>query len=163
MDKVRAQVPAGRLLRYAVYRLVVVYRLLVFSPLQLALLRLCGARIGRNVEIATDTTLAARVNIATHCNVGYADHPLQRHLPRVDAGVRIGPSSFVGTGCIVLPGAHIGENVIVAAGSVVIAPLGDCAVYAGDRPAGFVSCPRRVSRLLERKPLHYPFVLTCSQ
>jgi len=170
MKKVRAEVPWDRLLRYACYRIIMlVYRALLVSPLQVALLRCCGARIGANVVIepstfynlyvagfrhlsignnvyvgpeclfdlanpvvlADNVTLAARVNIATHCNVGYADHPLQARLPHVDAGVTVAAGSFLGTGCVILPGVTCGELTVVAAGAVVPQSLPGNAVYAG--------------------------------
>jgi acetyltransferase-like isoleucine patch superfamily enzyme len=170
MDKIISEVPPSRLLRYALYRFVsILYRLLIFSPLQLFLLRLCGATIGRNVvcepssfynlyvrgfrnlvigdnvyigpeclfdlanriEIRDNATLAARVNIVTHLNVGYKDHPLQQRMPRQDTAVIIGAGAFVGTGTIILAGKHIGTNTFVGAGSLVHRSTEDNALYAG--------------------------------
>ena len=45
--------------------------------------------------------------------------------------VRIGSGSWLGAGAIVLPGANIGRNVVVAAGSVVRGPVPDRCVVAG--------------------------------
>jgi hypothetical protein len=45
--------------------------------------------------------------------------------------VEIGPGCWIGTGAVVLPGARIGRNVVVAAGAVVRGTVPDHAVVAG--------------------------------
>ena len=68
----------------------------------------------------------------TDQNHGYADpeNPIGRQWPS-NAAVSIGASSWLGAGVIVLPGAVIGRNVVVAAGSVVRGVVPDCCVIAG--------------------------------
>ncbi|MDQ9094139.1 acyltransferase [Pseudoalteromonas haloplanktis] len=46
--------------------------------------------------------------------------------------IRVGNNVFVGHGAIILPGVAIGDNTIVAAGSVVIKNLESDSVYAGN-------------------------------
>lgn len=58
------------------------------------------------------------------------------HLP-----VRIGSGSWIGHGAIILPGATIGRNVVVAAGSVVRGEVADHTVVGG--------APARLLRRLE--------------
>jgi acetyltransferase-like isoleucine patch superfamily enzyme len=58
------------------------------------------------------------------------DEPIGRQLPR-NAAVRIGSSSWLGAGSVVLPGASIGRHVAVAAGSVVRGTVPDRCVVAG--------------------------------
>jgi len=55
----------------------------------------------------------------TDQNHGYADPdvPIGRQMP-LNAAVRIGSGSWLGAGAVVLPGASIGRNVVIAAGSV---------------------------------------------
>jgi serine acetyltransferase len=68
----------------------------------------------------------------TDQNHGYADPdmPIGRQLPH-NAEVRIGSGSWLGAGAIVLPGASIGRNVVIAAGSVVRGTVPDRCVVAG--------------------------------
>ena len=68
----------------------------------------------------------------TDQNHGYADPdvPIGRQLPS-NAAVSIGPGCWLGAGAIVLPGACIGRNVVVAGGSVVRGVVPDHCVVAG--------------------------------
>ena len=68
----------------------------------------------------------------TDQNHGYADPdvPIGRQMP-LNAAVQIGSGSWLGAGAVVLPGAHIGRNVVVAAGSVVRGTVPDRCVVAG--------------------------------
>jgi carbonic anhydrase/acetyltransferase-like protein (isoleucine patch superfamily) len=68
----------------------------------------------------------------TDQNHGYADPdvPIGRQFP-VNAAVRIGAGSWLGAGAVVLPGACVGRNVVIAAGSVVRGTVPDWCVVAG--------------------------------
>jgi serine acetyltransferase len=78
----------------------------------------------------------------TDQNHGYADPdvPIGRQMP-LNAPVRIGSGSWLGAGAVVLPGADIGRNVVIAAGSVVRGTVPDRCVAAG--------VPARVVRFYE--------------
>jgi acetyltransferase-like isoleucine patch superfamily enzyme len=147
-----------RAARFGLFTLAMVpYRLSLFPPVRRALLRLMGARIGREVvlhdvrffnlyrrglggfevgdgcfigdeclldlaegiRLEAQVTLAERVLILTHTNVGYRDHPLQASFPPSAAPVVIERGSFVGAQVVILPGVAIGRGSFVAAGSVV--------------------------------------------
>jgi acetyltransferase-like isoleucine patch superfamily enzyme len=91
----------------------------------------CLLDLADEIRLERDVTLAERVTVLTHTNVGYRDHPLQAHFPPVVAAVTIRTGSFVGAGAIVLPGVTIGPEAFVAAGSVVTADVGPRELAAG--------------------------------
>lgn len=91
----------------------------------------CLLDLAESVVLEDQVTLAERVLILTHTNVGYQDHPLQRHFPALAAPVRIGRGSFVGAGAIVLPGLRVGPGSFVAAGSVVTRDVPPSTLVAG--------------------------------
>src|SRR6266699_4252389 len=84
-----------------------------------------------SIDIGDDVYTGPYVYI-TDQNHSYADPelPIGRQWP-VNAAVSIGAGTWLGTGVIVLPGAVIGRNVVVAAGSVVRGRTGDHCVIAG--------------------------------
>jgi acetyltransferase-like isoleucine patch superfamily enzyme len=85
----------------------------------------------RSVEIGDDVFTGPYIYI-TDQNHGYADPdvPIGRQWPSNDT-VSIGQGTWLGAGAIVLPGARIGRNVVVAAGSVVRGEVPDRCVVAG--------------------------------
>lgn len=58
------------------------------------------------------------------------DVPIGKQWPRSEP-VEIGPGSWIGTGAVILPGARLGRNVVVAAGAVVRGEVADHTVVAG--------------------------------
>ncbi|WP_422665321.1 acyltransferase [Actinacidiphila cocklensis] len=68
----------------------------------------------------------------TSINHSYDDiaRPIGEQWPRT-APVEIGAGSWLGAGCVILPGARLGRNVVVAAGAVVRGDVPDFAVVAG--------------------------------
>jgi acetyltransferase-like isoleucine patch superfamily enzyme len=85
----------------------------------------------QSVEIGDDVWTGPYVYITdqNHC---YQDPvtPIGRQQP-VNRPVTIGAGSWLGAGAIVLPGATIGRNVVIAAGSVVRGEVPDRCVVAG--------------------------------
>lgn len=71
------------------------------------------------VVLEDQVTLAQRVLILTHINVGYADHPLQNIFPKKSSKVVFKKGAVVGASSTILPGVTIGEKSFVAAGSVI--------------------------------------------
>jgi acetyltransferase-like isoleucine patch superfamily enzyme len=68
----------------------------------------------------------------TDQNHTYEDpvEPIGRQWP-TEAPVRIGSGSWLGANAVILPGAQIGEHVVVAAGAVVRGAVPDRCVVAG--------------------------------
>jgi acetyltransferase-like isoleucine patch superfamily enzyme len=110
-----------------------------------------GIVIGDRCVIGAGSTLTAHESIAIGDDVwfgnqvfvsdashGYQDPetPIGRQLG-AHQPVEIGAGSWIGHGSIILPGARIGRQVVVGAGSVVRGAVPDHAVVAGV-PAGVV-------------------------
>jgi acetyltransferase-like isoleucine patch superfamily enzyme len=98
-----------------------------------------GCVIGRGSHIVAHCSIVIGDDVFTGPNVyitdqnhGYADPdvPIGRQWP-VNDTVTIGRGSWLGAGAIILPGASIGRNVVVAAGSVVRGRIPDLCVVAG--------------------------------
>jgi acetyltransferase-like isoleucine patch superfamily enzyme len=84
-----------------------------------------------SVQIADDVWTGPYVYI-TDQNPGYEDPdtPIGNQFP-VNRPVSIGAGSWLGAGAIILPGARVGRNVVVAAGAVVVGEVPDRCVVAG--------------------------------
>jgi acetyltransferase-like isoleucine patch superfamily enzyme len=91
----------------------------------------CLLDLAEGIVLGSQVTLAERVLILTHTNVGYRDHPLQRHFPASAAPVRIDSGSFVGANVTLLPGITVGAGSFVAAGAVVNADVPPGTLVAG--------------------------------
>ena len=100
----------------------------------------CLLDLADSVVLEDQVTLAERVLVLTHTNVGFADHPLQAHFPSLEAPVVFERGCFVGAHVTVLPGVRVGREAFVAAGSVVTADVPPRTVVAG--------VPARVLRTL---------------
>ncbi|MFJ7159425.1 acyltransferase [Streptomyces sp. NPDC101118] len=98
-----------------------------------------GVVLGRGSHVIAD----ARITVGkdTFCGPGVyitstnhsyddPDEPVGRQWPRSEP-VEIGPGCWLGTGAVILPGARLGRNVVVAAGAVVRGEVPDHAVVAG--------------------------------
>jgi acetyltransferase-like isoleucine patch superfamily enzyme len=114
-----------------------------------------GLFIGDRCVLGARTTITAHERIeigdavffgqsvfVTDASHGYQDPglPIGKQLG-AHQPVSIGAGSWVGHGAIILPGAQLGRNVVVAAGAVVRGEIEDFAVVAGN--------PARVVRRLE--------------
>lgn len=83
------------------------------------------------VQVEDDVTIANRATIVSHINVGFADHPLQKHYPMKESGVVIKNGAYVATGTIILAGVVVGRESVVAAGAVVNKSVSDHVLVAG--------------------------------
>lgn len=91
----------------------------------------CLLDLAEGVRLERQVTLAERVLVLTHTNVGYRDHPLQAHFPATAAPVVVEAGSFLGANATVLPGVRVGAQSFVAAGSVVTADVPPRTLVAG--------------------------------
>ncbi|MBM7442281.1 acetyltransferase-like isoleucine patch superfamily enzyme [Streptomyces sp. HB132] len=98
-----------------------------------------GVVLGRGSHVIADTSVS--IGPDTYCgpyvyitstNHSYddPDEPVGKQWPRMEPVV-IGPGCWIGTGAVILPGARLGRNVVVAAGAVVRGEVPDHAVVAG--------------------------------
>ncbi len=81
--------------------------------------------------IGSNCVFSAYVYIST-CDHGYGE--INKNIleqPLVNQEVVIGDYSFIGIGVKILPGVHIGKNVIIGAGSVVTRDISDYSVAVG--------------------------------
>ena len=72
-----------------------------------------------SVVLEDNVTIAQRVTVLTHTNVGYKDHPLQKYFPKNSKPVKFENGSVIGSSSTILPGITIGQESFVAAGSIV--------------------------------------------
>lgn len=93
------------------------------------------------IEIG-DAVFFGQAVFVTDSSHGYQDPglPIGKQLG-AHQPVSIGSGTWVGHGAVILPGARLGRNVVVAAGAVVRGEIEDFAVVAGN--------PARVVRRLE--------------
>jgi acetyltransferase-like isoleucine patch superfamily enzyme len=115
----------------------IIARFTIFPSLRNLIYRLIGIKLGKNVFIGLDSYLddevptlitieenviiAYRVNICAHDDTGV----------KTVAPVILKKNCYIGTGAIILPGVTIGENSIVAAGSVVTKDVSPFTVVGG--------------------------------
>jgi acetyltransferase-like isoleucine patch superfamily enzyme len=91
----------------------------------------CLLDLAEGIRMEEQVTLAERVVILTHANVGYADHPLQDLFPPSAAPVVLERGCFVGASVTILPGLTVGRESFVAAGSVVTRDVAPRTLVAG--------------------------------
>lgn len=71
------------------------------------------------IELGDNVTIAPRVTVISHINVGFADHPLQKRFPKSSSPVIFEEGCMIGASSTILPGVTVGKNSFVAAGSLV--------------------------------------------
>jgi acetyltransferase-like isoleucine patch superfamily enzyme len=91
----------------------------------------CLLDLAEGIQLGPQVTLAERVLILTHMNVGYRDHPLQAAFPPLAAPVHLEEGCFVGANVTILAGVTVGRQSFVAAGSVVTGDVPPRTLVAG--------------------------------
>ncbi|MDY3619015.1 sugar O-acetyltransferase [Agathobaculum sp.] len=106
------------------------------------------ANYGLTILDGAPVTFGDHVFVSPHCGFYTAGHPLD--VAQRNAGleyakpIRVGNNVWIGAHVCVLPGVTIGDNAVIAAGSIV----------TRDVPAGVLAAgnPCRVVREIEEKP-----------
>jgi maltose O-acetyltransferase len=98
---------------------------------------------GRHITIGDDATIVEGAVILCHDASSYRTQGLTRVAP-----VSIGRRAFIGANALILPGVHLGDDAVVAAGSVVTK-----SVPAGVVVAGVPAWPIGTSVALDSKRL----------
>jgi acetyltransferase-like isoleucine patch superfamily enzyme len=125
----------------------------VSTRLRVALYRLLGFKIGRNVFIGMkcylDDVDPALTIIEDNATISYGNYfavhgPQQKHTP-----IHIRENAYIGIRCTIISGRDgitIGRNAVIAAGSVVHKSVPDDAVVAGS--------PLRIVNTRKTEPRH---------
>lgn len=88
--------------------------------------------IGDNCVISVNSVLLAH-DYSVECGmtaIGRGDRNNEKKLVK---DVYIGKNVFIGAGCIILPGTHIGDNCIIGAGTVCSGMIPDNSVVVGEK------------------------------
>jgi acetyltransferase-like isoleucine patch superfamily enzyme len=88
------------------------------------------------IRIGDSAVISGRVSFVTHADCWRSSF-LRARFPRRCAPVRIAPGAWIGFGAVILDGVTVGENAVVAAGSVVRNDVPPGEMWAGT-PAKFI-------------------------
>lgn len=91
----------------------------------------CMLLSARDIYIGRNSTLAYGVAVLTSANPNAPYNILCKIYPPLQAEVHIGDNVWVGARSVILPGVTIGNNVVVAAGSVVTKDVPNNVMVAG--------------------------------
>jgi len=83
------------------------------------------------IIISDQVTVAARSIILTHHSVGFKNHPLVYQYPKAVKPTVLKAGSVIGVSSTIFPGVVIGQQSLVAAGSVVRENVADKVMVAG--------------------------------
>jgi maltose O-acetyltransferase len=122
-------------------------KVMPLSKLRVALFRMCGYSIGKDVFIGEDliisdnlhdknvfigdrASIAPRVTLVTSSGPNLSK--IEPYVKVVNGGkIRIENDAWIGAGVIILPNVTIGEGAVVGAGAVVIKDVPPYTVVAG--------------------------------
>ena len=111
------------------------------TTLRLSVHRIRGVRFAGRAFISRrvilETKYPERISIGANVFLGIGTTVIAHHTTSEDlsgVGVRIGENVHIGPHCVILPGAEIGDNSVVAAGSVVSGAVGKNKFVRGNPP-----------------------------
>lgn len=81
------------------------------------------------VRIGDNCLIAPNVGIYT---AGHSVNPMDRHKSGFAKPITIGNNVWIGGHCVIVGGVHIGNNSIIAAGSVVTKDVPENTIFAGN-------------------------------
>lgn len=155
-----ARVPLKVLIAAGIRRYVqlIGMNLLPTSGLRCMLLKACGVKIGKGCyigfNVCADTNYPELIHIGQNVVIAqgsmlitHTQSPVESNLSRIYdkvAGIAIEDGAWIGSRCLILPGAHIGKHCFIGAGSVVRGRTKDFSLYAGN-PCRFVKDLRELS------------------
>lgn len=126
------------------------------SPVRFEVARGAELSIGERsfLNAGVEVICHQRVVIGPHCRLAPGcvvtdtnHHPVHEGAPVRRAPVTLGRNVWLGRGVIVLPGVSIGDNAVVAAGSVVFDSIPANEVWRGN-PARFAKAVRASDRFI---------------
>lgn len=91
----------------------------------------CMLVASSDITIGKNSTLAYRTILTTNANPNSPYNELCNIYPPIHKEIWIGDNIWIGAGVIVLPGCRIGNNSVIAAGSVVCSDIPDNCMAAG--------------------------------
>lgn len=84
------------------------------------------------IEIGDNTKITANCTFINHDGAMYVIRSMEKYRDVRNFGrIKIGKNCFIGNNCTLLPGASMGDNCILGAGSVLNSSVPDNSVYAG--------------------------------
>lgn len=90
------------------------------------------------IEIGDRTKITAGCSFINHDGAMYTIRNMEKYADARNFGrIKLGKNCFVGNNCLFLPGAQMGDNCILGAGSVLNSSMPNNTVYAGT-PAKFI-------------------------
>lgn len=133
-------------------------RIMPISNLRIAVLRMCGYSIGKEVFIGEDLIISDnihdknviigdRVSVAPRVTLVTNSAPnlsrIRPYIREVNGIIKIEKDAWIGAGAIILPDITVGEGAVVGAGAVVIKDVPPYTVVGG--------VPAKVIKKLEMK------------
>lgn len=120
-----------------IQKLLISFRHLILSLRNIYLRKVYGMNIGKDVRISLKANLDKRnpqgITIGDGSYLAFGSTILCHDMSRgLTSSVRIGRNCFIGANSLILPGVTIGDQVVVAAGSVVTKDVESNNIVAGN-------------------------------